>query len=98
MFGYWAENKKGKYYLINIIPRWKSRLSYAKVSINSIEFKLFNRDKWKFKVILPILQTFRYVKPDCFEDDLRDIIKIVEEREKSIKKKLNRYLGTLDIY
>jgi len=31
-------------------------------------------------------------------DDLRDIIKIVDEREKYTKQKLNRYLRRFDIY
>ena len=58
MLDYNEENKKGKFYLINIIPTWKSRLNYAKVKFNPIEVKLFNRNNWKFIVILPILQTF----------------------------------------
>jgi len=44
MLSYSEESKKGTFYLINIIPTWKSGLNYAKVRINSIEFKLFDRD------------------------------------------------------
>jgi len=98
MLGYSEESKKGTIYLINIIPIWKSGLNYAKVSFNQIEIKLFNRDNWKFIVILPILQTFHYVNPDSFEDDLRDIIKIVDERKKYTKQKLNGYLRRFDNY
>ena len=54
MLGYSEESKKGKSYLINIIPTWKSELNYAKVKFNPIEVKLFNRNNWKFIVILPI--------------------------------------------
>lgn len=86
MLGYSEENKKGKFYLIKIIPPWKSRLNYAKVKFNPIEVKLFNRNNWKFIVILPILQTFHYANPDYFEDDLRDIIKLLM-KEKNV---LNR--------
>ena len=91
------ESKKGTSYLINIIPPWKSGLNYAKVKFNPIEIKLFNRDNWKFIVILPILQKFRYVNSYSFEDDLREIIKIVDEREKYTKQKLNKYLRKFDI-
>ena len=98
MLGYSKESKKGTTYLINIIPTWKSGLNYTKVRFNSIEFKFFNRDNWKFIVILPILQKFRYVNPDSFEDDLREIIKIVDERENYTKQKLDRYLRRFDNY
>ena len=98
MLGYSEESKKGKSYLINIIPTWKSGLNYAKVKFNPIEVKLFNRNNWKFIVILSILQIFRYANPDYFEDDLRDIIEITDDREKYTKQKLNRYLRRFDIY
>ena len=98
MLSYSEESKKGTFYLINIIPTWKSGLNYAKVRINSIEFKLFDRDNQKFIVILPVLQIFHYTNPDCFMDDLRDMIKTVDEREKYTKQKLNRYLKRFDIY
>jgi len=98
MLDYSEESKRRTFYLINIIPTWKSGLNYAKVRFNSFEVKLFNRDDWKFIVILPILQIFRYVNSDSFENDLRFIIKIIDEREKNIKQKLNRYLSRIDIY
>jgi len=97
MLGYREESKKGTSYLINIIPPWKSGLNYANVKFNPIEIKLFNRNNWKFIVILPILQTSRYVNPDSFEDDLRDIIEIIDERKKQTKQKLNKYLRKFDI-
>ena len=76
----------------------KSRLNYTKVRFNSIEFKLFNKDNSKFIVILPILQIYRYVNLYSFEDDLREIIKIVDGRENYTKQKLDRYLRRFDIY
>lgn len=85
------ENKR-KFYLITIIPEWSSGKHYAICKINSNEFKLYDFDFWKWKVLYPALRVYRFISKDNFEDNLRIILEIVQEKENENKNNLNYLL------
>ncbi|MHA1380696.1 MAG: hypothetical protein ACTSRG_20195 [Candidatus Helarchaeota archaeon] len=92
------ENKENKrdFYLITIIPEGVSGGFYAIGKINSFEFKLYDFNFWKWRILYPALRVYRFICVKNFEDNLREILEIVQEKENENKNKLNYLLERRD--
>ena len=86
------QNNKKKPFLITIIPAWESKKNYTIVRINSIDFKLYNIDFWKYRFIYPPLRVFNFIYNDNFESDLRTILELVQNNHKKTSLTLNNLL------
>lgn len=89
------ENNR-KFYLITLLPSWKSGKSYVLVEINPHEFKLYNIEFWKYKLIYPTLRVFYYINKDNFESDLRTILELVQNNHKKTNRAFNNLLERFD--